>query len=411
MHFNTGLEYTVSLSLLATTRTIDMTKGNAMRHIVMFAVPLFVGTLFQQAYNLVDTMIASYSLGDTAVAAIGSTSAIYSMIINFAGGLNNGYGIVIARAFGADDLPGVRKAAATMIKLNLGVAIALTVIVLPLLRPILHLLDTPEDIFDRAYTYILVILIGLIMTICYNMCAGFLRALGNSRVPLYFLILSCLINVCLDLLFMVALRMDVGGAAWATVIATAISALACGTYIIKRYKEFLPSGEEWKLTKKLVSEMFSAGISMGLMQSVFSLGSIILQKAINLLGTDVITAHTASRRIYEMIMMPLSTIGSANSTFVSQNLGAGHVMRIRRTLRRVMWLEAAWSLISLAIAWIGGGWLTELLLGTNDAGIIANAKLNLCIGTVFFLQKTMRNLLDITGMIMLQFRYVWKGVF
>ena len=238
--------------------------------------------------------------------------------------------------------------------LNVTVTVALTLFTLPLLKTFLHYLDTPENIFSQAYSYIFVILAGMIATIGYNMGAGFMRAIGNSRTPLCFLILSCALNVVLDILFVIVLKTGVTGAAGATVIAEAVSAGLCFLYIYKTYADFLPKKEDWKLERKLTGEMFSAGLSMGLMLSVFSLGSIVLQKGINRLGTQIITAHTASRRIYEMMMMPLSTVATANATFVGQNFGAGQYGRIRTALKQVMGIELLWSLVSVLLAYTVG---------------------------------------------------------
>ncbi|MDD3334899.1 MAG: MATE family efflux transporter, partial [Eubacteriales bacterium] len=187
------------------TQTTDMTQGNALRHILTFAVPLLIGTVFQQLYSFFDTMIAGRNLGDHAIAAIGASGAIYSLIISFANGLNSGYGLILSRAFGAKDTRLFRKAAAAMLLLNTLITAALTVLALLSLETLLHLLDTPAEIFADAYSYIFIILGGMVLTILYNMCAAFLRAVGNSRVPLYFLILSSAINIGLDLLFIVGL--------------------------------------------------------------------------------------------------------------------------------------------------------------------------------------------------------------
>lgn len=364
--------------------TMDMTEGTPMKLILQFAIPLFIGTLFQQAYNFVDTMIVGQGLGEQAVAAVGVTTALYSVLVYFANGMNNGYGIVISRLFGSKDFQGLKRAVATMIILNVTVTVALTLFTLPLLKTFLHWLDTPEDIFSQAYSYIFVILVGMIATIGYNMGAGFMRAIGNSRTPLYFLILSCALNVVLDILFVIVRKTGVAGAAWATVIAEAVSAALCFLYIYKTYADFLPGKEDWKLERKLTGEMFSTGLSMGLMLSVFSLGSIVLQKGINSLGTQIITAHTASRRIYEMLMMPLSTVATANATFVGQNFGAGQYGRIRRTLKQVMGIELLWSLASVLLAYTAGRPLLWLLVGQADAVIMDNALLNLRVCTVFF---------------------------
>lgn len=365
-------------------KTLDMTEGKPVKLILKFAIPLFIGMLFQQVYNITDTMIVGYGLGENAVAAVGATSALYSVLINFANGLNSGYGIIISRAFGGKDWKKLRQGFAAMVILDVGITLVLTLVSLILLKPLLFWLDTPTEIFGQAYQYIAIILAGMITTIAYNMGAGFLRAVGNSRIPLYFLIVSCGLNIIMDLLFVLAFRMGVKGAAIATVIAQAISAWLCLSYIAKKYREFLPQKGEWKLSPALTGEMLSTGLSMGLMLSVFSIGSVFLQKAVNLLDEAIITAHTASRKVYELLMMPLATLSSANATFVGQNYGAKKHDRIYKALRQVMGMELLWSAVSVLVAWLMGGFLVQILIGTKDSFIIDNAVLNLRVCTLFF---------------------------
>ena len=365
-------------------KSSDMTTGNPIKKILMFALPLFIGTMFQQVYNLVDTMIAGHNLGDSAVAAIGATSALYAVIIYFASGLNSGYGIIISRAYGEKNLPKLRKAVATMMVLDGAITAVLTAIVLPVLKMLLRVLDTPLNIFEDAYSYIFIFFAGMIVTIAYNMCAGFLQAVGNSRIPLYFLIVSCVINAGLDWLFIAKLSMGVRGAAYATLIATFVSAASCFICIVLKFKDLLPSKKDFRLEKDLTTEMLSTGLSMALMGSVFAFGSIILQRAINGLGTTLITAHTASRKAYEFLMMPMSTIATATATFVSQNFGAGKTERITSTIKKVMGIELAWSVFSFVVAFFGGSTIIKLMLGTADADVISNGNLNLTVGTLMF---------------------------
>lgn len=360
----------------------DMTEGNSLKLILRFAIPLFIGTLFQQAYNIIDTMIAGYNIGDEAIAAIGATASLYAVIVYFATGLNSGYGIIISRLFGAKDIGRLKNATATMVSLNLGITIVLTGVSLPLLHPLLKLLDTPAEIYEMTYQYIFVILAGMAAAIAYNMCAAFLQALGNSNIPLYFLIMSCIINLSLDYLFIAGFHMGVAGAGFATIIAENISALSCMIYIIRKYREYLPGKKDWKLDKTLTLEMFTTGTSMGLMLSVFSLGSIILQKAINNLGTQIITAHTASRRIYEVFAIPLST--AATATFVGQNFGARKYQRIDNALKKIIFAALLWSAVSIFIAIYAGEFMVKLLIDTNDPVIMENALLNLRLSTAFF---------------------------
>lgn len=364
--------------------TNDMTKGSPMKAIVQFAIPLLIGTLFQQAYNIVDTMIAGYNLGDDAIAAIGATSALYSVLIYFANGMNNGFGVVMSQLFGAGDIPSLKKAVSATIILNTVTTAILTVTVLPFLQLLLSWMDTPQEIFAMAYQYIFVILAGMTATIAYNMCAGFMRAVGNSKTPLYFLIVSCAINIILDILFIMGLQLGIVGAALATVAAQIISAVFCAIYIVKKYPGYMPERTDWRLSRDLVTEMLSTGLSMGLMSSVLAIGSIILQKGINHLGKDIITAHTASRRIFEFLMMPLQAIANACSTFVGQNFGAKQFKRIRHAMGQVLWLELVWSILSVAAAFSCGTLLIRMLTGTDNEEIILNAVYNLKICTIFF---------------------------
>lgn len=361
-----------------------MTEGSPVRLILAFAVPMFIGNVFQQAYSMADTMIAGRFLGEQAIAAIGATATLYSLLMNIAWGLNNGYCVVLSRAFGAGDMSRFRRSVAAMIALNVGIALVLTALSLALLRPLMGLLRTPADIFDQAYRYIVIILAGMITTVAYNACSGYLRAMGNSRTPLVFLILSSLLNIALDLVFIVALHMGVGGAALATVLAQGVSAALCGGYIWRNYREYLPGRGDLRPERANVGEMFTTGFSMAMMQAVFALGSVILQRAINALGSAVITAHTASRRVYEMLMVPMSTLASADSTFVGQNYGAGKCDRIVEANRKTLLMELGWSLVSVAACWLLGRRLMVWLTGTSNEQIIQNALLNLRLSTACF---------------------------
>ncbi len=365
-------------------KTTNMTEGNPVRIIMAFAVPLLIGNIFQQVYSLVDTMIAGHFLGDDAIAAIGATSVLYSLLMNLAWGLNNGTCVVLSRLFGSGDRARLRCGAAAMIELNAIVGALLTALSVLLLRPAMRLLLTPEDVFEASYRYIVIILGGMLTTVAYNGSAGFLRAMGNSRTPLFFLILSSLLNLALDALFVILLHTGIAGTALATVIAQAVSAALCAAYIFKNYREYLPRAADWRIDRALFGEMLSTGFSMAMMQCVFSLGSVVLQRSINALSTAVITAHTASRRVYEMLMIPMSTVSSATSTFVGQNYGAKRFRRIREANRKMLVVELIWSVFSVLVCWTLGRPLIVLLTATQNEEIIANALLNLRLSTAFF---------------------------
>ena len=364
-------------------RTEDMTAGQPVKLILRFAVPLFIGNIFQQIYSVVDTMIAGYNLGDAAIGAIGATTSVYSLLINFAIGLNNGYAIVVSQAFGAKDREGLKRSLAAMAVLDAAVAAALTLASLLMIRPLMHLLKVPENIFSDAHLYISILIGGMAANVLYNMFAGILRALGNSRTPLYFLILACLVNLGLDL-FVMGFRWGVGGAAAATVIAQCCSALLSGLYVVLRYRDLLPEREHFRLRLPVLREMTSYGLSMAAMYCVVDMGSVIYQRAINGLGELLIVAHTSARRLISIFMLPLGSIATAYSTFVGQNWGAGRRDRVRQSLMSVMAMEVGWGVFSCAFIYLFGSAAVRLLTNTSDPVVLKNAVLSLRIHLVCY---------------------------
>lgn len=367
-----------------TMRVMDMTQGNPIRSILTFAIPLFIGNVFQQVYSMVDTMIAGYCLGDNAIAAIGATSSLYSLMIDFAAGLNSGCAIVVTQHFGAHDEKKLRKTIAGMIELDAGITLILTLLALSFLRPLMRFMNTPEAIFEQAYRYIVVICAGMIATIGYNLFSGILRAFGNSRTSLVFLILSSLLNMGMDVLFVAVLHLGVAGAALATVIAEAVSAALCGVYIYRHYRVWIPKREDFRVSPALLAELFSSGIAMALMYCVVDLGSVIFQRANNHLGETIISAHTASRRLMGIMMQPLATVSTASSTFIGQNWGAGKKKRIRSALRQVLGMELVWAFFSCALVYAFGGTLVKLTTGTSDGEVVGNAVMSLRWHLTFF---------------------------
>jgi len=322
---------------------------------------------------MVDTAVAGYCLGDGAIAAIGATSSLYALLIDFASGLNSGCAIVVTQRFGAHDEKKLKSAIAGMIELDVGITLALTVLSLIFLRPLMRFMNTPDSIFEQAHQYIAVICVGMAATIAYNLFSSILRAFGNSRTSLYFLIISSVLNMGMDLLFVAVLGLGVAGAALATVIAESVSALLCGIYVFRHYSAYLPGKADFRVSGSPVAELFSNGIAMALMYCVVDLGSVIFQRANNHLGETIISAHTASRRIIGIMMQPLATISTASSTFVGQNRGARKPERIRTALRQVTVMELAWSLFGCALIFAFGGALVRLTTGTSDTEVIRNA--------------------------------------
>lgn len=364
--------------------TLDMTRGKPLSLILSFALPILLGNCFQLVYGTVDTMVAGYFLGEGAIAAIGATGVIFSLIMTFSWGLNGGYCISLSRAFGSGDRALFKKCAAAMLTLNLIVTIILTAASLLLIEPAMRLLKTPDEIFSEALSYITVVIAGLFATVAYNMASGFMNSVGNSRTPLFFLIFSSLLNVALDVLFVVVLSCGIWGCAVATVIAQAISAVLGMSYIARHYKELLPQKKDFAFDKDVFAELGAQGLSMALMHSVVGLGTVALQRAINLLGTEFVAAHAASRRLFDLLMVPMSTLAIANSTFTSQNYGAGKLERVREANKKLILIELAWSIFSLAFSFALGKPLARALTGSQSPAIIENAALYLRFSTLFF---------------------------
>ena len=365
-------------------KVLDMTRGKPVRMILAFAIPLLIGNVFQQVYSMADTMVAGYCLGDRAIAAIGAMSALYSLIISMSVGLNSGFAVVVTQSFGAHDEGKLRKAIGGMMVLDAAITVLLTGLSLVFLPALMRLMNTPESIFDQAYSYMAIICAGMTATISYNMFAGILRSFGNSRTPLYFLIFTSLLNIALDLLFVAGFGMGVGGAALATVAAQAVSGILTGAYAYRHYRDMMPRKEDFRPDRQLLRELLSTGSAMAFMYSVIDLGSVAFQGANNALGETVIASHTAARRIITIFMQPMSTLMNASGTFVAQNWGARQKKRIRETLKKVMGMEAAWGLFSCLIVYLFGRAIIHFTTGTVSEEVLGNAVMSLRIHFPFY---------------------------
>lgn len=361
-----------------------MTQGKAVRQMIIFAIPLLIGNLFQQFYSMVDTMVAGYNLGDTAIAAIGATQAIDTMIINLANGMNIGFSIILAMAIGAHNQENTRKSIAAIIKYNIVLAIGETLLTVIFLRPILQLLKTPDSIIDLSYRYILIICAGITITNSYNMFSNILRAFGNSYMTLIYLILSSCINIVLDLLFVAVFHWGIQGAAFATIISAGISSALSGIYLFRNYKKDLPRKEDWKTNRQLSGQILTSGVSLAVSYTTVNFGTIIFQSAINSLGAMYITAHTAARKFILMMMQPTTSLASSLSTFTSQNWGAKKKDRIRYGIPRLMGIVLIWDAIAISTIYGFGGHIVRFMTGTTDPDVIRNAVLSLRINVSFF---------------------------
>lgn len=359
-------------------RVLDMTRGDPFRLVLQFSLPLFCSNMLQQVYNLTDTALAGHLLGSAALAEIGATAALYGLIMNFAFGMNNGLALTVSRCFGAGEREGIRRAVGWMVTLSAAVSIVLTTVSLLGRGALLQVLQVPAEVWDGAAAYLTVILLGIPLTMLYNMEAALLRAVGNSVTPLLFLLFSSVLNVGLDAAFMGPLGMGVRGAAVATVLAQGISAVLGAVYLVRSYPElhFAPAHFK-KSTRRAVMNMFWAGMSMGLMSAIYNLGSVALQSSINALGSVYITAQTAARRMAEMYFIPGGALGIGVATFSSQNLGAGRRSRIWQSVRAALKIYFVWWLFVLAFTFLLGEPVLRLITGSSDARIISNAMLYL----------------------------------
>lgn len=379
----------------------ELTTGRPVKILLLFSLPIVVGSLFQQLYSMIDTVIVGRTIGVDAIAALGSTSYISNLLIGFMSGLTNGFSIVTARFFGAGDMPKMRRAVAGTILLGLGVSALLTVISCFFLKCFLRILDTPPEIFEAAYDYIFIILIFMTSAMLYNMAAGVLRAVGDSVTPLLFLIFSSLVNIVLDVLFITRLSMGVKGAAIATVISQTVSFLLCVLYIALRFRWLIPEKADFKLTASEIYELLGMGMSMALMFSIVEMGSLILQRAINNFGTSVIAAHTAARKITSILMLPYSALGSASATYCSQNIGAGRPERVGRGIKSAVALGWIWSAVAVAAGYILSPYIVGFIAGAEETEIISLASRYMRINTPFYfvlaVLVTMRNSLQGLG--------------
>ena len=346
-----------------------MTEGKVMPLLLAFSVPIFIGNLFQQLYNVVDTVVIGHFLGDEALAAVGSTSAIYSLLIGFSLGLSNGFSVVLSRLFGARDEDGLHRAVWMSALLSVLFAACLTAASLLFMRPLLTALKTPDSIIGMSGEYLLIVMGFCSVTMLYNTLSGFLRALGNSRLPLYALMLASAVNVALDMVFVGVLDMGVKGAGCATVIAQAVAAGMELYYIIRFCPILHIKKQHLKSDRVMLSELLSTGSSMAMMLVLTNIGTVAMQSAVNCLGVVTITGHTAARKIHDILILPLGTICTSAATFVSQNYGARRMDRVMRGVKSSLILGTIWCAFAVLVVLGFGRPIVYALTGTNDAAV------------------------------------------
>ncbi len=351
--------------------TRDMTSGRPMAKILAFCGPLIIGNLFQQFYNLADSVIVGRLLGVNSFAAVGSTGSLNFFVLGFAIGICSGFTIPIAQSFGAGDYNSVRRRAVQIIWLGLAFSVVLTLLTYFTTAGILRLVNTPAEIFADAYRYIFIIFMGLGAIILYNLGAGVLRALGDSRTPLLFLVAAVIINVGLDILFMAGFGMGVEGAAYATVLSQAASGMGCIVYIWLKVPILRIRKDDMRPDWKDMGRITAIGVPMGLQFSITAIGSIILQSAVNSLGASAVASITAASRVHNIVASPLDTAGLAMATYCGQNLGAGKPGRIRAGMRCMTIAVMIYCAAAFTVNFFAGVPIARLFISSAQPSILA----------------------------------------
>ena len=366
----------------------DMTNGSPSKHILGFAVPMLFGMLFQQFYNLVDTIIVGKTLGVEALAGVGATGSINFMIIGFCMGVCNGFVIPVAQCFGAKKPADLRKYVFNGYICSIVFAIVLTLASVIFCRRILIIMNTPADIIDHAYNYIVVIFIGIPTVFLYNMVSGVIRSLGDSKTPVVFLVLSSIINVVLDFFLILVCKMGVAGAGWATVTSQLISGLTCLIYMYKKYDIFKGDKSERVLDRRFITNLCMNGVPMGLQYSITAIGSTILQAAVNTLGSTYVAAMTAGSKMFNFTCCPFDALGSTMATYAGQNVGAAKIKRLGQGVRSAMIIGSVYSVLSLIALYFTTDYIALLFVNASETTIIALTRQFILASACFYIPLT-----------------------
>lgn len=372
--------------------TKDMTSGSPMKLILAFLVPMLFGLLFQQFYNMMDTIIVGKYLGVQALASVGSTGSINFMIVGFCIGTCSGFAIPVAQKYGEKNEKQLRKFVANSGWLAAGFAVIMTTVVCLLCRQILMFMRTPEDIIEGAYAYIFVIFLGIPATYLYNMLSGIIRSMGDSTTPLYFLLLSSAMNIVLDLFTIVVLHMGVAGAAWATVISQAVSGILCLLYMRKKFAILKMDKEERKPDLASMKILCGMGIPMGLQYSITAIGSVVLQTAVNGLGSVAVASVTAGSKVSIFFCCPFEAMGATMATYGGQNIGAKRLDRIGQGLKSCILLGAIYALTAFTVLYLFSDTFALMFVDAGETEILANARRFLLINSVMYFPLALVNI-------------------
>ena len=362
----------------------NLTEGKPLKVILNFAIPLFIGQLFHLCYSLIDTRIVGETLGETALAAVGSTTSIADTLGSVLNGFSNGAAIVVATYFGARERDKMKKTIGGTLLWSIGLAMALGVLCLGGLNRILDVMNIEEVLLPQSKAYISVILAGLVASTLYNALAAILRAVGDSITPLMFLITATLMNVILDYAFVLILGTGVEGVAFATVIAQVVSAGLCLLYMKRKYPELLPGKEDFQVPKEILGKILKTGFSMSFMGSFVVTGTLALQTTINTFGTNIIVAHTAARKATGIFMLPFGALGQTMATYCGQNLGAGRYDRIRQGVKQTVMVTFVWCIGVIVVVNTICPVIIQMITATTETEIIQTATQYLRINTALY---------------------------
>jgi len=364
--------------------TNDMTVGSPTRGILHFALPLICGYILQQMYMVIDAAIVGRFVGVGALAAVGASASIMFLIMGFCNGACAGFAIPVAQSFGAKDFSEMRRYVANALRLSAVLAVVVTILTCLLCTPILKMVNTPREIFSDAYIFLILQFAAIPFTFAYNLLAGFIRALGNSKQPFYFLIFSSIVNILLDFLFIVVCGMQVEGVGIATMLSQAVSGWLCYTYIKKKMELLIPKGEERRYNQRMALHLLNNGLPMGLQFSITAIGSIMLQSANNALGTVYVAAFTASMRIKYLFTCVFENIGVAMATYCGQNIGARQIQRISLGLRSAIKIMLVYFAFTMLLIMPFAENMMMLFVDRGETAIIDNAAMFMRIAACFY---------------------------
>ena len=377
------------ISVYNTIMVKNLTVGNPLKVILVFTIPLYFGNLFQQSYNIFDTYIVGQIIGLNALAAVGCTGSISFLILGFINGFGIGAAVITSQRFGAGDIAGVKKSFAATIIISIGLAFALTLISVLAARPLLEFLKTPLEIIDNAYIYIVTIFFGIPTAMLFNLFANILRAVGDSRTPLYFLGVACILNIMLDLFFILILNAGLRAVALATIISQLAAGLLCLIFIIKKMPVLHISSSEWRVELKEITSHLKIALPVGFQMSIIAIGSITVTYALNQLGTQAVTAFTGANRIDVIAFMLLMSFGGAMTTYTAQNYGARQIARIRKGIMQVSIIAIIYCITTAFVFVFSGYFFPEIFLGRDSIEVLSMARTYLVINTCFYILLAM----------------------